>query len=99
MSDRGSSKASKETLEDALLQIKTRKEMNAFLMSILTAKELEELPKRLAIFSMLKKELPHHEIATKVGVGVATVTRGSLELQRGYIQQTSWWRDQTPVGA
>lgn len=79
-------------LLDSLLQVKTRKEMDALLRGLLTQKELEELPKRLEIFKQLKKGIPQHEIAQKVGVGVATVTRGSMEIQRGFIQKTSWWR-------
>jgi Trp operon repressor len=54
---------------------------------------LEDLPKRLAIFEALKKGVPQHDIARELGVGIATVTRGSLELQRGQIQKTSWWRN------
>lgn len=79
-------------LLDSLLQVKTRKEMEALLRGLLTQKELDELPKRLEIFKQLKKGIPQHEIAQNVGVGVATVTRGSMEVQRGYIQKTSWWR-------
>jgi TrpR family trp operon transcriptional repressor len=84
-------------LSESFLKIKTKREMEAFLAGVLTQKEREELPKRLLIFAMLKKGLSQHEIADKVGVGIATVTRGSLELQRGYIQQTSWWRNLTPL--
>jgi Trp operon repressor len=32
---------------------------------------------------MLKSGIPQHEIAEKLGVGVATVTRGSKEIQKG----------------
>jgi TrpR family trp operon transcriptional repressor len=86
------SKQYKEELINSLLKIKTEQEMEAFLRSILTPHELEEVPKRLAIFEMLKKGVPQHEIASKVNVGVATVTRGSIELQRGQIQKTGWWQ-------
>lgn len=91
------SRGIKNNLADSFLKIKTKKEMEAFLVGVLTEKEREELPKRLEIFMMLKKGIPQHEIADKVGVGIATVTRGSLELQRGYIQKTSWWRNLTPL--
>ena len=77
---------------ETLLHMKTKQEMDAFLHGMLTPLERVELPKRLAIFKMLSKGIPQHEIASKVGVGVATVTRGSLELQRGKIQKTSWWQ-------
>jgi TrpR family transcriptional regulator, trp operon repressor len=79
-------------LLESFLHARTKKELDALLHGLLTQKELEELPKRLEIFKLLKKGTAQHEIAEKVGVGVATVTRGSLELQRGNIQQTSWWR-------
>ena len=84
-------------LIDSLLQVKSEKEMEALLRGLLTEKELEELPKRLEIFKQLKKGTPQHDIADKVGVGIATVTRGSLELQRGHIQKTSWWHNLTPM--
>ncbi len=88
------------TLEDliaSLLQAKSKKEMEALVRAILTPQELEELLKRLEIFKQLKKGISQHKIADKIGVGVATVTRGSLELQRGQIQKTSWWRNLTPT--
>ena len=85
-------KLSYAELLDSILQVKDKGELEALLHGLLTQKELEELPKRLEIFKMLKKGTAQHEIAEKVGVGVATVTRGSLELQRGNIQKTSWWR-------
>jgi TrpR family trp operon transcriptional repressor len=84
-------------LIDSLLQVQSKKEMEALLRGLLTEKELEELPKRLEIFKQLKNGISQHEIADKMGVGIATVTRGSLELQRGQIQKTSWWRNLTPM--
>jgi len=78
-------------LLDSFLRVKDKRELEALLHGLLTQKELEELPKRLEIFKLLKKGTTQHKIAEKVGVGIATVTRGSLELQRGNIQKTSWW--------
>lgn len=86
-----------QILVDALLQTETKNDMKALLCGLLTQKELEELPRRLEIFKLLKKDVPQHEIAHKLGVGIATVTRGSHELQRGYIQKTSWWHNQNPL--
>lgn len=83
----------KDELIQTLLAIADKKEMIAFLQSIHTPQELEELPKRLAIFKLLNDGVSQHEIAHKMGVGVATVTRGSLELKRGQIQKTSWWQN------
>jgi TrpR family transcriptional regulator, trp operon repressor len=66
-----------------LLSIKSEIEMEKFLKGILTFKELEEIPTRLEIIRMLKKGMPQQKIASQLGVGVATVTRGSKELKIG----------------
>lgn len=66
-----------------LLQLRNQKEMLNFLKGILTPQEMEEIPTRLQIVKMLKAGIPQHEIAKKLGVGVATVTRGSKEIQKG----------------
>lgn len=86
------------TLIQSLLQVQSKKEMEALLRGIMTPQELEELPKRLAIFAALKKGISQHAIAREVGVGIATVTRGSLELKRGNIQKTSWWGNLSSLG-
>jgi len=70
-------------LIDVLLGIKTKEEMKKFLLGILTPRELDEIPRRLEIVAMLKKGISQHEIAHKLGVGIATVTRGSKEIQKG----------------
>lgn len=66
-----------------LLTIKTKAEMEDFLLGILSPKELKEIPMRLQIVKLIKKGIPQQEIAECLGVGVATVTRGSRELQKG----------------
>ena len=70
-------------LVEAFLKNKSRTEMLDFLKGILTPSELDELTTRLQIVKMLKKGLPHQEIARRLKVGVATVTRGSRELRLG----------------
>lgn len=70
-------------LVDLLLSIKDSKKMEDFLKGIFTPKELQEIPVRLQIVKMLKNGLPQHKIAKKLGVGIATVTRGSKEIQLG----------------
>lgn len=72
-----------DELISLLLTIKNREEMEDFLLGILTPKELVEIPTRLKIVKMLKKGLPQHQVAEKLGVGIATVTRGSKEIQLG----------------
>jgi len=70
-------------LVEAFLKNRSKAEMLDFLKGILTPKELEELTTRLQIVKLLKKGLPHQEIARRLEVGVATVTRGSRELRMG----------------
>lgn len=81
-------KSNKELNEliEVLLKIKNKNEMYDFLRGILTPKELLEIPNRLQIIKMLKSGVPHHDIAEKLRVGVATVTRGSREIQKGRFQ-------------
>jgi TrpR family trp operon transcriptional repressor len=62
---------------------KSEAQMMDFLKGILTPSELAELSTRLQIVKMIKKGLPHQEIARRLEVGVATVTRGSRELRMG----------------
>ena len=68
---------------DILLSLTSKKEAREFLDGILTPKERMEIPVRLEIVKLLKKGIPQHEIASKLGVGIATVTRGSKELAKG----------------
>lgn len=70
-------------LIDAFLEMKTKEQMTNLLRGILTLKELDELTRRLQIVELLKKGVPQHQIAEKLKVGVATVTRGSRELKMG----------------
>lgn len=53
------------------------------MLGILTPQEQEQLPKRLEIIKRLKKGQSQWQIAADLKVGVATVTRGSKELQKG----------------
>ncbi len=70
-------------LIDLLLGVRSRAEMQDFLEGILTPKELEEIPMRLRIVRLLKSGVAQHKIAEDLGVGIATVTRGSMELKKG----------------
>jgi len=70
-------------LVEAFLKNKSNEEMLDFLKGILTPREIEKLSTRLQIVKLLKKGLPHQEIARRLEVGVATVTRGSRELRMG----------------
>ncbi len=72
-----------------MLEIKTEKEMSEFLQSILTPQELETIPKRLEIVSLLKKGLPQRKIADKLGLGIATVTRGAREIKLNHFKNVA----------
>lgn len=72
-----------DDLVATLLAITSKEEMTNFLEGILTPKELLEIPTRLQIVRKLKKGIPQHQIAKELEIGIATVTRGSKELQRG----------------
>lgn len=70
-------------LRDFLVQIKSKEEMENLLLGILTPRELDEIATRLEIVKLLKQGVAQQKIAEKLGVGVATVTRGSREIKRG----------------
>jgi TrpR family transcriptional regulator, trp operon repressor len=72
-----------EELIRVILSVKTKEGMYDFLRGILTPKEMLELSNRLQIIKMLKRGISHHDIAGKLHVGVATVTRGSREIMEG----------------
>lgn len=57
--------------------------MDKVLQALLTPKELAEVEKRLQIFHQLEQQVPQREIATSLGVGIATVTRGARALHAG----------------
>ena len=65
-----------------IIDLKTKDQVLDFLGWILTPQEMEQLPTRLQIVKMLKKGIPQREIAKRLGVGIATVTRGANELKR-----------------
>lgn len=69
-------------------QCRDEKALGNFLTAILTQKELTEIPTRLEIVKLLKQGLTQREIAKRLGVGVATVTRGSKELIRGSFSES-----------
>jgi len=77
-------------LATTFLQPKTQSEMSDFLEGILTPKEILELNQRIEIVKLLKSGMPQRQIAEKVGVGIATVSRGSREIARGRFSE-SWW--------
>ena len=60
-----------------LLAIDSPDAMDEALASLLTPAEYQEISKRLQIFKLLRESVPHRKIAETLGVGIATVSRGS----------------------
>ncbi|WP_081813268.1 chorismate-binding protein [Methylobacter tundripaludum] len=70
-------------LVNLLCGISAPKLMGAALEAILTSKELEDIEHRLQIFQMLTENTPQRQIAAKLKVGIATVTRGARAYRNG----------------
>lgn len=51
------------------------------LKALLTPNEISEMQRRLQILSLLEQAVPQRDIAKQLGVGIATVTRGSRALK------------------
>lgn len=68
---------------DQIILSKDKKSLGNFFAAILTPKEILEISTRLQIIKLLKSGVSQKETASKLGVGVATVTRGAKELQKG----------------
>jgi TrpR family transcriptional regulator, trp operon repressor len=76
----------------AFLLHRNELEMKDFILGLFTPKELGEIARRLEIVRLLEQGKPQHEIAAKVSVGVATVTRGAKEIQKNHFKR---WRAHT----
>lgn len=67
-------------------QIQDKKSLDDFLCAITTVKERKELSQRLEIVKRLLEGQAQRKIADELGVGIATVTRGSKELAEGHFK-------------
>ena len=68
---------------DLTYSIRDKKVLEDFLFGVTTNKERAELVQRVEIVKLLVAGKPQHKIASDLGVGIATVTRGSKELSQG----------------
>jgi TrpR family trp operon transcriptional repressor len=66
--------------------IKDEATLEDLLVGITTDNERAEFVRRIEIVKRLLSGSPQHQIASDLGVGVATVTRGSKELAQGRFQ-------------
>ncbi len=64
-------------------------QMTQALEALLTPSELLSIATRLEIARLLKAGVTQREIAKQLGVGIATVTRGSRELKAGKFKDQS----------
>ncbi len=62
---------------------KDENELKDLIIGLFTPQEIEEFSTRLEIVRLLKNGIPQREIAEKLGVGIATVSRGARELKNG----------------
>jgi TrpR family trp operon transcriptional repressor len=72
-----------DELVNYILGLKNKDEAVEFLKGILTPQEMEQIVLRLQIVKKLKAGEPQRQIADELGVGIATITRGSREIGRG----------------
>jgi TrpR-related protein YerC/YecD len=72
-----------DDLCDALLALRTRDEMAAFLRDACTLGELEALAHRLAVARLVAAGTPYAETAQRVGTSTTTVTRVAHWLHHG----------------
>jgi len=70
----------KKEIINLLTKIKDPKLMEEFLEDLLTTEEFNNIATRLQLVKMLDKEKPQREISKKLKVAIATVTRGSRQL-------------------
>jgi len=68
---------------DLTYSIRDKKVLEDFLFGVTTDKERAELTQRVEIVKRLVAGEPQQRIAADLGVGIATVTRGSKELSQG----------------
>lgn len=64
-----------------IFELKTEKEVNDFMLEILTDSELETLSKRWRILTMLNEGNTQRKIAKDLNVSLCKVTRGSKILK------------------
>ena len=75
--------AYKQQLIEKICSLDSEEATESFLNSILTDREMEDIVHRLQIFRLLKEGVSQREIVSRLGVGIATVTRGSKALKKG----------------
>ncbi len=69
--------AAYQYLINLLCEVNEQAHLSPLLDAIMTEKEQQEFINRIKIFAYLQKNTPQREISSKLGVGIATVSRGA----------------------
>jgi TrpR-related protein YerC/YecD len=72
-----------ERLIEAMLALKTSKELHAFLDDLCTPAELEAIADRWRVVPLLREGVAYREIHERTGVSVTTIGRVARCLERG----------------
>lgn len=72
---------------DTIEALKNRHDLEDFLVGITTPQERNSLVQRIEIIKRLLDGQPQAKIAADLGVGIATVTRGSKEIKEGRFKE------------
>jgi|GEM_PF-5981552 Trp operon repressor len=70
-------------LAELLASMREPEEVELFLRDLLTPSERQAIEERWAIVRLLAQGLTQREIRDRLDVSIATVTRGSLQMQKG----------------
>lgn len=73
-----------QTLVQLIVNAKTQADAEKLIDSLLTRAEIKALSQRLEIIRLLKAGVCQRDIARQLGVGIATVSKGSAALQSGH---------------
>ena len=71
------------SLFEAILQLKTSSEAEAFFRDLCTLGELHDMAQRWAVVRMLQSGMHYGEISRQTGASTATITRINSWLQHG----------------
>lgn len=72
-----------KNLIDVLVKINKSSDMGRLLNGLFTPAEIQEFANRLEIVRQLKQGKSQRQVAQNLGVGIATVSRGSKEIKLG----------------
>ena len=69
---------------EILTSFNDKKELERFLLDLLTPNEIEEIGKRWELVKMLSDGVPQRDIAKKLGISLGKISRGAHELKYGH---------------